>query len=252
MGGAGPPDGRGASGREPSGVATSPPDATWGPGVALLGIVAGVFAGQLALSIVSSGLGRTVTVAGGGPLWALVVSSAALQLVTGGIAVVVASRHPDGAHRALGIEIHRLDLPLGAVVGALAQLAAVPLLYLPLRHWISMDELERPARELVGLVHGSGDRLLLVLMVCVGAPLAEELMFRGLLLRALLARLGRWPAVLASSLVFGLVHFQSNQLPGLVMFGVVSAVLAVRTGRLGPSVAAHVAFNAVTVVGLLS
>lgn len=56
--------------------------------------------------------------------------------------------------------------------------------------------------------------------------------------------------MIGSSTVFGISHFQLVQFPGLFAFGVVLAVLAVRTGRLGPSIAAHVAFNGVAVIGL--
>ena len=40
------------------------------------------------------------------------------------------------------------------------------------------------------------------------------------------------------------------QLPALVALGLILAVLVLRTGRLGPGIFAHGAFNAVTVVAL--
>ncbi len=49
-----------------------------------------------------------------------------------------------------------------------------------------------------------------------------------------------------------LSHLQLLQLPGLVLAGAVFGVLAHRSGRLGPAIAAHVAFNMVTVVALLA
>jgi membrane protease YdiL (CAAX protease family) len=51
--------------------------------------------------------------------------------------------------------------------------------------------------------------------------------------------------------VFGLAHFQGIQLPALLLFGGVAALLAVRTGRLGPAILCHVGFNAWTVFQLL-
>lgn len=50
-----------------------------------------------------------------------------------------------------------------------------------------------------------------ILMVGVLAPLGEELLFRGLLFRGLLIRYGFFTAALASSLLFGAVHFNPSQ-----------------------------------------
>jgi len=88
--------------------------------------------------------------------------------------------------------------------------------------------------------------------VGVGAPIIEEIFYRGLLQRSLIKR--GLPAGLAigiTSVVFGVSHFEALQLPGLVLAGAVFGVLAHRSGRLGPAIAAHVGFNLVTVVALL-
>ncbi|MBA2438666.1 MAG: CPBP family intramembrane metalloprotease [Acidimicrobiia bacterium] len=88
--------------------------------------------------------------------------------------------------------------------------------------------------------------------MAVAAPLFEELFYRGLWLRAVERRWGTGWAVVTSSLVFGLIHFQVYDLPALIGFGLVVAVLAVRTGRLGPAIWAHVAFNLTAVISLLA
>ena len=95
--------------------------------------------------------------------------------------------------------------------------------------------------------------MLLVLIVGVGAPIIEEIFYRGLCQGALLKR-GMHPAVaiLITAVVFGLSHGELLQLPALVLFGAVAGWLAHRTGRLGPGIAAHVAFNMVTVIALLT
>ena len=51
-----------------------------------------------------------------------------------------------------------------------------------------------------------------------------------------------------SALVFAVAHQELLQLPGLFAFGVVLGVMAVRFGRIGPGIAAHMAFNAVTII----
>jgi membrane protease YdiL (CAAX protease family) len=55
-----------------------------------------------------------------------------------------------------------------------------------------------------------------------------------------------------SSFVFAAVHFQVYDFPALFGFAVVLGVLTVRTGRLGPAIAAHVFFNTAAVVTLLA
>jgi membrane protease YdiL (CAAX protease family) len=86
--------------------------------------------------------------------------------------------------------------------------------------------------------------------VAVVAPVVEELFFRGLVLRSLERRVGTAWAVVGSAVAFGLAHFELLQLPALVGVGVVCGVLAVRTGRLGPGIFVHAAFNAVAVATL--
>jgi membrane protease YdiL (CAAX protease family) len=50
---------------------------------------------------------------------------------------------------------------------------------------------------------------------------------------------------------FALSHFQLIQFPALFVFGLVVGALAVRFGRLGPSIWTHAGFNLASVVLLL-
>ncbi len=85
----------------------------------------------------------------------------------------------------------------------------------------------------------------------VGAPIVEELFFRGLLLRSLLGRTPPPVAIVVSAVLFGLAHFEAVQFAGLAAFGVVLGVLAWRTGRLTPGIGAHAAFNAAAVISVV-
>ena len=133
------------------------------------------------------------------------------------------------------------------------QAVVVWVLYVPI-FWFSDvdgDDVSNEARELVDSASGLGI-VVLVLVVCVGAPFAEELFFRGLLLRAAERRFGtRRGARRRSTVVFGLAHLQGIQLPALLVFGFVAGILTVRSGRLGPAIACHIGFNSWTVVQLL-
>jgi membrane protease YdiL (CAAX protease family) len=152
----------------------------------------------------------------------------------------------------VGLDIRWPDLLIGAVAGIGTQLVLIPLLYLPFEHAdrTLAHRLSGPAKMQTGAVHGAWQIAVLLLFVCVGAPIVEELFFRGLILRSLTRWLGPIVGIVGSAVLFGLAHFEALQLAGLILFGLVLAVLAYRTGRLGPGMAAHCAFNAVTVVSL--
>lgn len=144
------------------------------------------------------------------------------------------------------------DLPLGAAVGLAAQYGLVPLLYLPLRSAVPhlARQLSRPAVHEVAAARGPGAMVALFALLAIGAPLVEELFFRGLLLRALLGRASAPVAIVVSALLFGVAHFEPLQFAGLAAFGVVLGLLAWSTSRLAPGIAAHAAFNAAAVASL--
>ena len=152
----------------------------------------------------------------------------------------------------VGLEFRWVDLVVGAVAGIGTQLVLIPLLYLPFEHAdrTLKHRLEAPAKTDTAGIHGAWQIAVLMLFLAVGAPIVEELFFRGLLLRSLSRAFGPVVGIAGSALVFGLAHFELLQLPALILFGVILGLLAHRTGRLGPNMVAHAAFNAVTVISL--
>jgi membrane protease YdiL (CAAX protease family) len=109
-----------------------------------------------------------------------------------------------------------------------------------------------PQQQLFDLLRAGGvGRTLGVVSVVLLAPTVEELVYRGVLFRALLVRVGTWPAALLSGVVFGLAHVglpHPAQYLALSVLGVLLALLYRRTGSLLAVVAAHAVFNLVTVV----
>jgi len=81
-------------------------------------------------------------------------------------------------------------------------------------------------------------------------PVAEELAYRGYLLRRLVNprfesvgfAAARWPALVLSALAFGIMH-GGLWLPG-ILAGLAYGALAINTGKLGEAVAAHGTTNA--------
>lgn len=115
---------------------------------------------------------------------------------------------------------------------------------------------EVPGQELVedaGDAATWGVRLLVILGLVVLGPLAEEVVFRGMMLPALLPR-GRRRAVFISSAVFALIHLvdpnAAFSVPFLFVLAVVLANERLRTGGLGRPVAIHAGFNLITVIAV--
>lgn len=107
---------------------------------------------------------------------------------------------------------------------------------------------EGPARQLTSKGSGLAGLIGMLLLLAVAAPLVEELLFRGLLQQGLATRLPRWAALVCTAALFGVVHFEWLQLPGLFAAGLVFGGLLLRYQRLGPSIFAHMFFNASTVL----
>jgi membrane protease YdiL (CAAX protease family) len=82
-------------------------------------------------------------------------------------------------------------------------------------------------------------------LVCVMAPIAEELFFRGFCFTALRRWLGLIPGVILTGLIFGAIHAGSADvvfLPPLAFLGMALCVLYYRTGSLLPCMVLH-SFN---------
>ena len=96
-----------------------------------------------------------------------------------------------------------------------------------------------------------------VIAAVVTVPLAEELAYRGYLLRRLTTvnfesvpfSAARWPALAVSALAFGVVHGQF-WIAGIVA-GFAYGALAMRTNKLGESIAAHATTNALIAAQVL-
>lgn len=83
-------------------------------------------------------------------------------------------------------------------------------------------------------------------LVSVGimAPFAEELLFRGYLLNLWRNRFGLWPAILLSSLAFGLIHAQAAIFA--FVCGIFYALAYLKYGSLWPATLLHGLYNVVS------
>ena len=87
--------------------------------------------------------------------------------------------------------------------------------------------------------------------VGVVAPVAEEMVFRGAILRTLYKALGhrrRWVAIAVSAVLFGLVHGNMAQGFGAAVMGLLLGWIYVRTGSIVPGVVFHWVNNSLAVM----
>lgn len=85
--------------------------------------------------------------------------------------------------------------------------------------------------------------IILVLYVVILAPILEEIMFRGIALNCL-APVNRTFALIASSLLFGLMHCNFNQIFNGFLIGMVFGYIALKCGSIVPAIICHIFANA--------
>lgn len=224
---------------------------SWGIADAAVGWLVAFFASALlgALIVAAAGFKPDDDL----PLWLLALSYPPLWIGFIGAPLLVAATKGNGWVKDFRVAIRWIDVPIGLLIGVVTQIVVVPLVSAPVL-WLSgqsTEDLARPARELADKAVGPGGALLFILIVGIGAPIAEELFFRGLMLRAFEKKWGKWVALGASSIWFGATHFQPLQFAALSTVGAIFGFLAIWSRRLGLAVTAHMGFNLTTVVVLL-
>jgi len=111
--------------------------------------------------------------------------------------------------------------------------------------WTAVLGAEESSSDLLEKL-GADDGVLLTVtaaaVVAVGAPIAEEVLFRGFIFSALRGRFGVWPAAAITGALFGSVHYSSAPvvfLLPLAVFGGLLCLLYYRTGSLLPPILLH-------------
>ncbi len=238
--------------RPPAPVDESADTPRWGLGDVGLGFVlAEVVSAVVAVAVLSA----TTYTPDNLPLWLTYVLEIPLWAFLIGVPVWAVTRKGGGVDRDLGLRMRWVDAPIGIAAGLAGQLVLIPIVYWPIFKLIGHSEnVSKVAEQLTNKVHGPADVIVIFLLVAVGAPVAEEIFFRGLTQRSLLklrgdnantvlglcARANPWSAVILTAAFFAASHFEPLQFPGLFAFGLVLGVpglaqRAPRSQHLGPS-----------------
>jgi membrane protease YdiL (CAAX protease family) len=225
------------------------------PGLA--GVVTGLVGYALAVGLSVAAVGVLVLLdRPGGDAAATVVSQ--LGLWTGLIAACALVSHRRGTGsilRDFGFRFRWVDIGFGfagAIAGRVVSAAFAAPLPVSARRLRDIDD-----AAFVDDPHGMAAWIILIVITCVGAPLVEELFFRGLLQTRLVGRYGAVTGIGVASLLFGAAHMINWQ--GVDSFvyawaiaggGLVLGLLHHLTGRLGPAIMAHALFNAMAMVAI--
>lgn len=85
-------------------------------------------------------------------------------------------------------------------------------------------------------------------VVCLLAPLSEEIVFRGAIIRAILKWKSEsgtskvsaeWLAIVVSALLFAVIHANPAQIPAAIVFGILLGWLFIKTGSIVPGCIIH-------------
>jgi hypothetical protein len=143
----------------------------------------------------------------------------------------------------------------GIPIGVASQLVLVNLVMWPLREAFpeAFDpaDVERRARGLVDAASGAWI-VVLAIVVVVGAPFVEELVYRAYIQARLEPITSRTWSVVIAAVWFTIVHLEPVEFPGLFAFALVLGVCFARTKRIGLPLVAHVAFNVTGLVLVLA
>ena len=145
-----------------------------------------------------------------------------------------------------GLRFAKIDW-LGIPLGVFCQVVLMNVINWPLNKWwpetFNPERIETRARGLVDAAQGAWFIVLFVVVV-IGAPLVEELVYRGFIQGGLQTRIGSTWALIFTSVWFTVVHLEPVEFPGLFAIAVVLGLCYRRTQRLGLSIVTHLAFNA--------
>lgn len=167
-------------------------------------------------------------------------------------AIMVRVRGLGSFRRDLGFSFRREDIWPGIAGGVFVLLFGMVLNIL----WVLLSQGGDPPDNSQSVPEGTSlvTWAVLFALVAVGAPIVEEIFFRGLLLRSVAKRWSMTAGVVVSSVVFGVSHYQFRGFGDLYIvvllcvYGYVLAILTVRSrGRLGAAMVAHGVNNGVAI-----
>ena len=88
------------------------------------------------------------------------------------------------------------------------------------------------------------------LSLCVAVPVAEELLFRGMIQQIFSRNVGAVAGFVLAGLLFGAVHLNAHLLISISFFGIILSFVYFATGNLIYTIVSHAVFNALALMQL--
>lgn len=151
-----------------------------------------------------------------------------------------------------GLQIGGKDIGWGLLMSVAAKLAGA----IAIIPFVTNKRLVGNNQGVYGKVDANvGTFLVFAAVAVIGAPIVEELFFRGLLLRSLTTVVGAGWAIVVQAILFGVAHVSpllglANVSVVTIIFaaGVIFGVTAWWRRRVGTSIVSHSAFNLISVI----
>jgi membrane protease YdiL (CAAX protease family) len=162
----------------------------------------------------------------------------------------VTRRFPAGFRSQLLIARPRFLMTLYVLVATAAVVVIVDFIYA-----VSQQLLNPPADYVAGLKElkpeGAVPIAVTFIGICILVPLAEEIVFRGLVQRIFSRNMGPVAAVFLAGAFFGVIHLTPQLLLSMVVFGIFLGYLFMATSNLAYPILAHALLNSFSYVQLL-
>lgn len=178
--------------------------------------------------------------AGDGPVaaWRLALGIVLPALAAAGLALLITKVRGNGPRIDLRLYWSWRDLGIGVAFGVGGWFVTLPAAYL-------YSSIVGPdGNSAVGLVFSDvrasvGEALLVFAVVTIIVPICEEILYRGLLWGALERRWGVATALVVSTVVFALAHFEPTRAPLLLVVAMPLALARFYSGGLLAGIVAH-------------
>jgi len=207
---------------------------TWGMGDAVISLV-GAIGFSLVVSVAL--MSRSIDPENG---WGLIIAFSAPWLAMAGWPIIATTIKGNGPKIDLGLIAPRTHLRLGFVAGLVSLVLASLVAVVVTRF---TGPLSSTAGD-IGVNQSGVVLVLFVLLAMFGAPIVEEIAFRGLLFGALSkARVNEYLVVIITALVFALFHFEPKRFVILFVIGLILGEVRRRTGSTSAAIVAHIVNN---------
>jgi uncharacterized protein len=175
----------------------------------------------------------------------VIVGSLASWVGLAGWPIIATLWRGNGPRIDLGLTLTWADVRIGVIGGVVGLLLAAAAVAITAAIVGDFTSAAGEAAELLIAQSSPPMWIAFGLLVMVGAPIAEELAFRGLMFSALLKRgIRPWWVIVITSAVFAAFHIEPTRMLVLFVIGLVLGYVRYRTHSVGAAMVAHGVNNA--------